>query len=68
MSHPAVSRPRPLHAHASKSVFQGLLECAAEMGFDVLQLDISARPRLFDVDDSLVKQLKLCVRPEVLSF
>jgi hypothetical protein len=65
---PRTTLPPPACSRASKSVFQGLLECAAEMGFDVLQLDISGRPRLFDVDDSLVKQLKLCVRPEVLSF
>ena len=36
-------------------------------GFDVQQLDISGRPRLFDVDDSLVQQLKLRARPEVLN-
>jgi hypothetical protein len=47
-------------------VFQALMECAAASGFDVKQLDISGRPRLFRVDDSLVQQLKLCVRPEVL--
>ena len=36
------------------------MECAAASGFDVKQLDISGRPRLFRVDDSLVQQLKLC--------
>ena len=50
----------------AQSVFQALMECAAASGFDVKQLDISGRPRLFRVDDSLVQQLKLCVRPEVL--
>jgi len=43
------------------------MECAALSGFDVQQLDITGRPRLFRVDDGLVKQLKLCVRPEVLN-
>ncbi len=63
----STSFSRFLHAHASKSVFQALLDCTALSGFDVQQLDISGRPRLFDVDDSLVQQLKLRARPEVLN-
>lgn len=55
------------HAHAPQSVFQALMEHAATFGFDVQKLDISGRPRLFDVDDSLVQQLNLRVRPEVLN-
>jgi hypothetical protein len=50
-----------------QSVFRALLDCAAASGFDVKQLDISGRPRLFRVDDSLVQQLRLCVRSEVLN-
>jgi hypothetical protein len=69
----AVAPPQPYHhhaqqhAHAPQSVFQALMEHAAMSGFDVQQLDISGRPRLFDVDDSLVQQLNLRVRPEVLN-
>ena len=55
------------HAHAPQSVFQALMEHAATFGFDVQPLDISGRPRLFDVDDSLVQQLNLRIRPEVLN-
>jgi hypothetical protein len=54
------------HSHTTQSVFQVLMECVAASGIDVKQLNISGRPRLFRVDDSLVQQLKLCVRPEVL--
>ena len=63
---PHLSRCLVPHSHTAQSVFQALMECAAASGFDVKQLDISGRPRLFRVDDSLVQQLKLCVRPEVL--
>jgi hypothetical protein len=48
-------------------MFQNLLECAGQLGFDVDTLDISGRPRLFRIDDGLVRQLKLCARPEVLA-
>jgi hypothetical protein len=41
-------------------VFQALMECAAASSFDVKQLDLSGRLRLFRADDSLVQQLKLC--------
>jgi hypothetical protein len=54
------------HIDTVQAMFQTLLECAAESGFDVQTIDVSGRPRLFRVDDGLVQQLKLCVRPEVL--
>ena len=54
------------HADTVQNMFQTLLESAIQSGFDVQTLDISGRPRLFQVDDTLVKQLKLCVRPEAL--
>ena len=65
---PPATPPHLLYAQpCAQSVFQALMECAALSGFDVQQLDITGRPRLFRVDDGLVKQLKLCVRPEVLN-
>lgn len=59
---------RPSRADTVQSMFQNLLECAAQLGFDVDTLDISGRPRLFRIDDGLVRQLKLCARPEVLAL
>jgi hypothetical protein len=58
-----VSHPPP----CAQAVFQTLMECAAQSGFDIQELDIAGRLRLFRVDDGLVKQLKLCVRHEVLN-
>ena len=53
------------HSHTTQSEFQVLMECVAASGIDVKQLEISVSRGQDDIY-SLVQQLKLCVRPEVL--